>query len=113
LLGRGFFLVLSIGAYWQSKVDHKSSFLFFEPRYQGESLSYWVLHLFPTIKADASMALPRKPYFILELTLCHFSWIGYPDQNRGFIVREQLNAKGTRLRHLRFWGRLQSRRFRD
>ena len=37
---------MSVGVYWQGKVDHESSFLFFEPRYEGESLSYWVRHLY-------------------------------------------------------------------
>ncbi len=46
LLGVGSVAILSVGLYWQSKVDHKFSFAIVEPRYQGESLSYWVQHLY-------------------------------------------------------------------
>lgn len=46
LISIGFVLILSVGIYWQSKVDHKFSFPFSEPRYEGESLSYWVLHVY-------------------------------------------------------------------
>jgi HEAT repeat protein len=46
LLGIGGLLILSVGLYWQSKVDHRFSFAVFEPRYEGESLSYWVQNLY-------------------------------------------------------------------
>lgn len=46
LLAAGFVLILSAGVYWQHNVDHRSSFWSFEPRYEGESLSYWVQHLY-------------------------------------------------------------------
>lgn len=46
LLGVGSIFILSVGIYWQSKVDHKFSFFIVEPRYEGESLSYWVQNLY-------------------------------------------------------------------
>ena len=46
LIGVGAAMVLLVSIVRQGEADHDASFFLFEPRYEGERLNYWMLHLY-------------------------------------------------------------------
>jgi hypothetical protein len=113
LIGVGFVLILSAGIYWQSKVDHKFSLPFGEPRYEGESLSYWVQNLYSYnqtrhLNSAAQDAILHAGTKALPLLL---NWISKPEPR--FYRPGQIDYQRHAVEAFEILGPMQNRQFLD